>query len=769
MKISQKLHLSFIFITFVSVVFTASILSYVAQKNSQELLIEQVKAQYNGIKETTKHEVELYFDIVKKQLYALANIRTTKNAMKEFSDGFKTLNENKEFDLKKENAIKVHYKANLPDDTNQAKKEALISSVNQSSVAMKTLQHAFIVENPFENSFKVDLEKTPNAEGYSDVHQKYHADFRELLKDFSFYDLFLVDLDGNVVYSVVKELDFAVNLLRAPFNKTGLSQAFKQAKLLNKNEIVFADFNRYFISDDKLSSFIATPIIDNQQTLGVVIFQISFDEINNILTHDANWKEDGFGLSGEIFLVGADGFMRSELREMIENEKGFLEQLSLHGTKADTLSEIQKVKSTINLVSKETQAYKKAIDGEKGVGIFADTNGKDIIAAYAPIDVFGTKWALIAQINYDEVIKDIFIINQELYKFSFYAAVLVIVFSILVSWVLARGITKPIIAISSKVSQIAETQDLTMRFEEMGSLETKQLCASMNNMLTDFQFVIENADNTMSMMAKARHDFDTSLDTMQKRLEVQANKSNQVASATTEMSSSISQVAQNAESASLSSENVMHSLKANVDVNAVLVEQISLLSGQMAQANTSIGQLNSESNSIDIVLDVIQDIAEQTNLLALNAAIEAARAGEQGRGFTVVASEVRTLATRTQSSTEEIRLKVESLQKETVKVVDGIRSINDFVTASVNQCDQSEVMLREVENLMKVIHGMNAEIAVAASQQSNVTESISENVNQIAQYAQEVAEQATQTNELSDEVGKQAILLREQLGAFKIA
>ncbi len=518
-----------------------------------------------------------------------------------------------------------------------------------------------------------------------------------------------------------------------------------------------------------MSSFIATPVFNEQQTIGVVVFQIPFVEINNILTHDANWKDDGFGLSGEIFLVGSDGLVRSEMRKMIEDSEGFLDELKERGVNNNKLEKIKSNGSTINVLSKDTDAFQNAINGEKGVGIFQDKNGKDIIAAYAPIDIFGERWAFISQIDYEEVIANISNINRELYMVAFYVAGAIILFSSVISWILARGISRPIINISDKISQIATTQDLTVRFEEHGSVETKQLCVSMNNMLQDFQEVIENADSTMKMLAKVRDEFDSSLDSMQERLEIQAGKSNQVASAATEMSTSISQVAENAESASHSSENVMNSIKANVDVNTILVNQISLLSEQMDKANKSIVQLNSESSSIDIVLDVIQDIAEQTNLLALNAAIEAARAGEQGRGFTVVASEVRTLATRTQSSTEEIRMKVESLQNETVKVVDGIKSINDFVTASVNQCDQSEVMLREVENLMKVIHGMNAEIAVAASQQSNVTESISKNINQIAEFAQEVAVQATKTNELSDEVGKQSRMLHNQLGAFKIA
>ncbi len=247
----------------------------------------------------------------------------------------------------------------------------------------------------------------------------------------------------------------------------------------------------------------------------------------------------------------------------------------------------------------------------------------------------------------------------------------------------------------------------------------------------------------------------------------QNNRTTSVATAINEMSASISEVSQFANKAS---EHVSHASQSGtqgVRVGQVLGNEIGQLNQQMETSVEAIGRLNNETSSIAEVLDVIQGIAEQTNLLALNAAIEAARAGEQGRGFAVVADEVRSLAGRTQASTEEIRDKIDALQSETNSVSSGIESANETVQKGVESCTNNTDMLSEIMSMLSEISDMNAQVASATDEQKCVTEEINSSITSIADSASSVRVQVEDADKILQKLSEQADTLTVEINQFK--
>lgn len=243
----------------------------------------------------------------------------------------------------------------------------------------------------------------------------------------------------------------------------------------------------------------------------------------------------------------------------------------------------------------------------------------------------------------------------------------------------------------------------------------------------------------------------------------------QVATAMNEMSATVSEVSKNAGSAATAATNADERAKDGRGVVNTTVDAINNLASEVVRTSDVIENLKGNSLSIGAVLDVIRDIAEQTNLLALNAAIEAARAGEQGRGFAVVADEVRTLASRTQQSTQEINDMIARLQNGANEAVSAMETGRAQAEESVSQAAKTGEALNEITLVVDDIKNMNMQIASAAEQQSATAEEINRNIVNISEVAQETANGTQETANASDELARLASDLQMQVSKFKIA
>ncbi len=348
--------------------------------------------------------------------------------------------------------------------------------------------------------------------------------------------------------------------------------------------------------------------------------------------------------------------------------------------------------------------------------------------------------------------------------------VLFLVFAAIAAAMITRSIIKPLNQMRLAMDDIASGDgDLTARLDISGKNELSEIAEAFNNFVSKVEDVVLKMMISVSHVSRSGSElFEVTEETMKVSNEQSAN-TDDVAAAMNEMAATSQTVADHAEQASLVTEQSQKFSEQGYTTVKEAVAEITALANDVSSTVELMGQVERRSDEIHSILDVIQGIAEQTNLLALNAAIEAARAGEQGRGFAVVADEVRSLAARTQNSTSEINDMISHLQKGTNDTVSVIESSHSKANNTVTAAQASGEALQNIKTAMDDINATVLQIATAAQQQSQVSESVTQRVNAIADGAKTVEGAAGQIMESSSQIGSELSGLMKIIRSFKVS
>lgn len=330
-------------------------------------------------------------------------------------------------------------------------------------------------------------------------------------------------------------------------------------------------------------------------------------------------------------------------------------------------------------------------------------------------------------------------------------------------------ITKPITSMMERIKDIAAGEgDLTQMLDEQSQDELGELARWFNVFVNKLRTIIKDINGYTGELTTASEQMNQVTQQTGASVRQQQSETDNVATAMNQMATTVEEISRNAgEAASATSEANAEAAQGKKVVNET-IESIDALANEVEKVSQVIQQLEEDSSGIGVVLEVIRGIAEQTNLLALNAAIEAARAGEQGRGFAVVADEVRTLAERTQHSTEEIHQMIERLQQGSKDAVEVMLHGKDRAAQSVEQAAKAGASLDIITSVIENIAGMNIQIAGAAEEHSTVSAEINRNVATINQAANQTAEDTNNLAQSSQQLTRMSEDLYTLLQQFKV-
>jgi len=581
-----------------------------------------------------------------------------------------------------------------------------------------------------------------DSNAWRQAENKYAERFIKINKVNAWYDLFFINLQGDIIFTAAKESDLGSNIPQSSINQTSLGDAFQRTRQNGLTEITVTDFKPYPPSNNEPAAFMMTKLISQNGThSGYIALQFPLNNVNKIMQ-----QRDGMGNTGETYLVGEDRRMRSD---SYLDPKG-------HSVIASFAGDIRN--NGVN-----TDAVKAAFNGETASRIIIDYNGNSVLSSFSTVDLGDFKWALIAEIDEAEAFET----SNTLIKISTGIVAAVSVLISVLGVLIANNISGPIVqavAIAQRVSSGDLTADIVVnQSDELGLLQQ-----AMHDMVAKLKDMIEHISSSADQQATASQELSSITELTNSNVSRQHQATEQVATAINEMSVSIDEVTQNtseASNAADTSTKLVHI--SSIAVNET-IDQILQLSDDITKSKILIDDVQAGTKDIANILVTIKGIADQTNLLALNAAIEAARAGEQGRGFAVVADEVRNLAQNTQNSTVEIEKMIKSLELNVSAATDSMVAGTVQAQLIVDKTNEVTQSLAEVESSVSMISDMNIQISTATQQQSSVARDINQQATEISNISIETGESTKEISSASDELAALAVELTNQVQAFKV-
>ena len=460
-------------------VLVTGVLGYI---NARDSLEASIYRQLSAARQTKARQVESYFRDTRNDLRLLASTKMVVDATRDFRNAYDEL-EQKELSADIKGKVDAWYNANyLPDIRRQLGKDVPTANFLPNGPAANYLQYQYIVTNPYPSAQRKLLDNAGDGSAYSSLHAIYHPLLRNAATIEGFADFLLADTkSGRLIYGMAKEEDFATSLRTGPYHASMLAAAVARcAGTPDMSSTCLEDYAPYIPAEGQPAAFMAAPVIYQGEVIGVLIAQLSITEIDRVITGGRRWRQEGFGATGETFLVGPDFLIRSGARQFYENHDAYFATMAAVGTPKEELDAIRRYGSPILHQRVDTHASRAALSGVEGEGEVMGVRGVPTLASWGPLSIAGVNWGLVSKIDASEALAPIYQLQRNLAIVAGLALLTVIALG---AW-LSRTLLGPLRDLTAGVKRFAAGErnvHVTARTRD----EIGQLCTAFNGMVDD--------------------------------------------------------------------------------------------------------------------------------------------------------------------------------------------------------------------------------------------------------------------------------------------
>ncbi len=458
-------------------VLSSIVVGIIGYVNGTEALRSIAYDRLTEIRENRSREVAQLFTTIENAVRLGAANETSKEAVRAFTAGFAEL-EQEELDAAASAQVAAYYRDTFAADLSEATGEEVDGSAfAPRGGAQEYLQYNYVV--PYEDwEAAIQNEDAGDGSAWSAAHARFHDYYKGMTQLQDFEDVLMIDTEGNVVYSAYKGVDLGTNLFDGPYRLSNLSEAYTEAMDRNiVGDVVIADFAAYSPSLGNPAGWAVTPIADDGEVIGALAIELPIDRINDVMTVGGEWEENGLGKTGETYLVGEDRSMRSISRQLQDDPAAYEEDAIAAGLPPAAAALSVQNGNTLLQQTITGEAVTRALAGEKSTLLERDYLGRDSLTAFAPLNVDGLNWVIVAQETSAEALVPV----EDFTRNLILSTAGMIIFVCLLSLVLAQIFVRPLRRLKTAAQRIAAGEE-GVQVDAGSSDELADVATAFNDM-----------------------------------------------------------------------------------------------------------------------------------------------------------------------------------------------------------------------------------------------------------------------------------------------
>lgn len=821
----------------VPLIIAAGIIGYLSYQSAKSAVQERVSAQLDSLRAVQTQQVKSYFDSLSQTMRVTSTNPTVREQFKRLRDDYPNVASTLTVPPEEQRAaVRSYFNGDFTQEfkrRNAGKEPDMAPIVDALPASAIAVQYLYIAKNANKLGEKNRLVTSElDSTDYTAAHAQFQPWVSNVIEQYGLYDFFLVDMKGDIVYTYFKEGDYGTSLVDGPYSRTNIGDAYQQARdAVDPKTVHLADYRPYLPSYNDQAAFLSVPIFDvgsngaEGEKIGVFIVQVPIAKVNELMTFRKDWAASGLGNTGQTLLVGSDGLSRSISRELEQNSKSYAAALAANGVAPAIINDISSRQSDIGARKLNSEGISQAIAGKTGSANYKNHLGREVLGAYAPINVLGLSWITLAEIDQSEAFLPAQALLKDIGIAALLTASILAVLGFFFASALARSINKPIAHLQSTIQEVTtgnleartkmlptdELHQLGNAFDTLLDDRVSQLVSAahenevMNNSVIDImQSLGQIAQNDLTVKVPVTGDVTGSIadainfvtaetsNALRQVLGISANVARastqvrqraadvmaaaekngvEVTSTSKELegaASALNNIAGQAQSASEAAERAIYATSQALQIVSETVHGVALSRDQIRETEKRLKRLGERSQEITTVVNIINQIAERTSVLALNAGMQAAAAGDAGRGFALVADEVKRLAESARDATRQISTLVNGIQADSG---DTIRTMNETISQVVSISKLAERAGEQMEKTLAATDGLVGsvrDIAATTASQARASGTLLKRAHNIELANTETMAQLTAQREETARLMQYSKALVDTVSIFKL-